>query len=188
MDESGPRAECNASGKRDVAARTRKRAENRKAAQEAIERFEDDYGAKYPKAVGSLRRDQDLLLAFFDFPAEHWMHLRTGNVIESPFATVRLRQRVTKGAGSRLKGLLMAFKLLAMAERRWRRINAPHLVALVRAGGVFRDGLPLSDGLEVSPVGHTVMPKPSLVRLALSTSINPSCSLASSTMRAAMVL
>ncbi len=63
--------------------------------------FESDYGAKYPKAVASLRRDEKKLLAFFDFPAEHWVHLRTANVIESPFATVRLRQRVTKGAGSR---------------------------------------------------------------------------------------
>jgi transposase-like protein len=117
------------------------RAETRKAAEQAIGRFESDYGAKYPKAVASLRRDETELLAFFDFPAEHWLHLRTGNVIESPFATVRLRQRVTKGAGSRQKGLLMAFKLLAMAERRWRRINAPQLAPLVRAGAVFRDGV-----------------------------------------------
>ncbi len=91
-------------------------------------------------AVASLRGDEEQPLTFFDFPAEHWLHLRTGNVIESPFATVRLRQRVTKGAGSRQKGLLMAFKLLAMAERRWRRINAPELVPLVRAGVAFRDG------------------------------------------------
>jgi transposase-like protein len=116
------------------------RAETRKAAQQAIARFEADYGAKYPKAVASLRRDESELLTFFDFPAEHWVHLRTANVIESPFATVRLRQRVTKGAGSRQKGLLMAFKLMAMAERRWRRINAPQLVPLVRAGARFRDG------------------------------------------------
>jgi transposase-like protein len=117
------------------------RAETRNAAEEAIARFEQDYGAKYPKAVASLRRDEGLLLTFFDFPAEHWVHLRTANVIESPFATVRLRQRVTKGAGSRAKGLLMAFKLLAMAQRRWRRINAPGLVSLVRAGVVFADGI-----------------------------------------------
>jgi transposase-like protein len=117
------------------------RAETRKAAKQAIQRFARDYEAKYPKAVASLRRDEDELLAFFDFPAEHWVHLRTANVIESPFATVRLRQRVTKGAGSRQKGLLMAFKLLAMAERRWRRINAPGLVSLVRAGVVFADGI-----------------------------------------------
>ena len=82
--------------------------------------------------MASLRRDETELLTFFDFPAQHWLHLRTGNVIESPFATVRLRQRVTKGAGSRQKGLLMAFKLLAMAERRWRCVNAPRLVPLVR--------------------------------------------------------
>jgi hypothetical protein len=104
------------------------RAETRKAAQQAIARFEADYGAKYPKAVTSLRRDEAELLAFFDLPAEHWVHLRTGNVIESPFATVRLRQRVTKGAGSRQKGLLIAFKLLAMAEKRWRRVNGAKLI------------------------------------------------------------
>jgi putative transposase len=97
--------------------------------------------AKYPKAVGSLHRDATELLTFFDFPAEHWAHLRTANIIESPFATVRLRQRVTKGAGSRQKGLLMAFELLAMAERRWRRINAPQLVPRVRAGVSFPDGV-----------------------------------------------
>jgi hypothetical protein len=67
-------------------------------------------------------------------------------VIESPFATVRLRQRVTKGAGSRQKGLLMAFKLLAMAERRWRRVNAPQLVPLVRAGVPYRDGVAIEPG------------------------------------------
>ena len=122
------------------------RAETRKAAEQAIGRFEADYGAKYPKAVASLRRDEAELLTFFDFPAEHWLHLRTGNVIESPFATVRLRQRVTKGAGSRTKGLLMAFQLLAMAERRWRRINAPRLVPLVRAGIGFRDGVAVERG------------------------------------------
>jgi transposase-like protein len=116
------------------------RAETRKAAQQAIARFDADYGAKYPKAVASLRRDEAELLAFFDFPAEHWLHLRTGNVIESPFATVRLRQRVTKGAGSRQKGLLMAFQLLVMAERRWRRINGAHLIPLVRVGVCFTDG------------------------------------------------
>jgi transposase-like protein len=117
------------------------RAETRKAAQRAIDRFQSDYGAKYPKAVASLRRNEAELLTFFDFPAEHWLHLRTGNVIESPFATVRLRQRVTKGAGSRRKGLLMAFQLLAMAERRLRRINGAQLIPLVRAGVQFSDGV-----------------------------------------------
>jgi transposase-like protein len=123
------------------------RAESRKAAEQAIARFEADYGAKYPKAMTSLRRDEEMLLTFFDFPAEHWQHLRTANVIESPFATVRLRQRVTKGAGSRTKGLLMAFKLLEMAQKRWRRINGAQLVPLVRAGVRFTDG--------VQAEGHT---------------------------------
>jgi putative transposase len=90
--------------------------------------------------VASLRRDEEELLAFFDFPAEHWVHLHTANVIESPFATVRLRQRVTKGAGSRQEGLLMAFKLLEMAQRRWRRVHSAELVPGVRAGVTFIDG------------------------------------------------
>ena len=97
--------------------------------------------AKYPKAAACLATDREALLTFFAFPAEHWIHLRTTNVIESPFATVRLRQRVTKGAGSRTKGLLMAYKLLDMAQRRWRRLNAAHLLPLVRAGVVFIDGV-----------------------------------------------
>jgi putative transposase len=84
-------------------------------AREAITRFAAEYASKYPKAVAALDKDADALLTFFDFPAEHWKHLRTSNVIESPFATVRLRQRVTKGAGSRTKGLLMAYKLLRPA-------------------------------------------------------------------------
>ena len=88
----------------------------------------------------SLLRDRDCLLTFFDFPAEHWQHLRTTNAIESTFATVRLRQKLTKGAGSRNKALLMAYKLLDMAQKRWRRVNAPHLVALVRDGVAFDDG------------------------------------------------
>lgn len=116
-------------------------AENRRQAEEAIVCFEQDYAAKYPKAVASLRDDQPHLLSFFDFPADHWQHLRTTNVIESPFATVRLRQRVTKGAGSRLKALVMAYKLLDMAQRRWRRLNAAHLLPLVRAGATFVDGV-----------------------------------------------
>ena len=116
-------------------------ADTRAQAVEGIERFEEDYGAKYPKAVASLRRDEDKLLTYFDFPAEHWVNLRTTNVIESPLATVSLRQRVTKGAGSRTKGLMMAFKLLDMAQQRWRRINAPNLLPLVRAGMKFIDGI-----------------------------------------------
>lgn len=97
--------------------------------------------AAYPlQAVATLEKDADVLLTFFDFPAEHWKHLSTANLIESPFATVRLRQRVTKGAGSRTKGLLMAHKLLDIAQARWRRLDGAHLLPLVRAG-VFVDGV-----------------------------------------------
>jgi len=116
-------------------------AESRQQAEAGINDFAKDYDAKYPKAVASLRQDQDQLLTFFDMPTEHWQHLRTTNVIESTFATVRLRQRVTKGAGSRIKALVMAYKLLDMAQKRWRRLNAPHLLPLVRAGVSFVDGV-----------------------------------------------
>ena len=116
-------------------------APTRAEAEAGIETFAAEYDAKYPKAVASLRRDQAQLLTFYDFPAEHWRHLRTTNIIESPFATVRLRQRVTKGAGSRTKALMMAFKLLAMAEERWRKVNGSELLPLVRAGVRFVDGV-----------------------------------------------
>ncbi len=115
-------------------------APTRAEAEAGIELFAAEYDAKYPKALGSLRRDQAQLLTFYDFPAEHWRHLRTTNIIESPFATVRLRQRVTKGAGSRTKALMMAFKLLAMAEERWRKVNGSELLPLVRAGVGFING------------------------------------------------
>ncbi len=118
-------------------------ATKRADAEKAIAEFRAEYEAKYPKAVASLTRDQEKLLTHFDFPAEHWVHLRTTNPIESSFSTVRLRQRVTKGAGSRTKGLVMAFKLLLMAEQRWRRLNAPHLLPLVRANVKFVDGVQL---------------------------------------------
>jgi putative transposase len=116
-------------------------AETREQARETVTRFATEYGPKYPKAVTTLEKDADALLTFFDFPAEHWKHLRTSNVIESPFATVRLRQRVTKGAGSRMKGLLMAFKLLEMAQTRWRRLDGAHLLPLVQAGILCVDGV-----------------------------------------------
>jgi putative transposase len=116
-------------------------AEDRATCQAGIAAFAAEYAAKYPKAVASLTADQERLLTHFAFPAEHWGHLRTTNPIESTFATVKLRQRVTKGAGSRAAGLTMAFKLLTMAEQRWRRLNAPLLVAQVRAGVRFQDGL-----------------------------------------------
>jgi len=116
-------------------------AATRADAEAALATFAAEYQAKYPKAVASLERDQEKLLTFFDFPAEHWIHLRTTNPVESPFSTVRLRTRVTKGAGSRTKGLVMAYKLLVMAEQRWRKLNATHLLPLVRAKVTFVDGV-----------------------------------------------
>jgi transposase-like protein len=116
-------------------------ADTRGHAVEAVERFSEEFESKYPKAVECLRADQEQLFVHFDFPAEHWKHLRTTNIIESPFSTVRLRQRVTKGAGSRTKALLMAFKLLDMAQQRWRKLSGADLLPLVRAGVRFVDGV-----------------------------------------------
>ncbi|MBW3605144.1 MAG: IS256 family transposase [Actinobacteria bacterium] len=114
-------------------------AETRAAAIDAAHEFARDFDA-HPKATGKITRDLDALLTFYDFPAEHWKHLRTTNVIESTFATVRLRQRTTKGPGCRDAGAAMAYKLLDAAQTRWRRINGPEFVALVRAGATFIDG------------------------------------------------
>ena len=102
--------------------------------------FAAAYGAKFHKAAAKITDDEEELLAFYDYPAEHWVHLRTTNPIESTFATVRLRTKVTKGHGSKAAALAMAFKLIESAERRWRMVNAPHLVALVRAGATFVNG------------------------------------------------
>jgi putative transposase len=100
-----------------------------------------EYGTKWPKAVAKLTDDLDMLLEFYNYPAEQWVYLRTTNPIESTFATVRLRQRVTKGPGSRAAGVAMAFKLIESAQQQWRAVNAPHLVALVRPGARFEKGL-----------------------------------------------
>jgi putative transposase len=116
-------------------------AEDRDRAAAAINAFAADYGPKWPKAVAKVPGDAEALVAFYDFPAEHWVHLRTTNPVESTFATVRLRTRVTKGPGSKQAGLAMAFKLLDAAQDRWRAVNGPHLVALVRAGAIFRKGV-----------------------------------------------
>jgi transposase-like protein len=116
-------------------------AEDRLHAEQALERFVQDYEAKWPKAVDKVTKDREALLAFFAFPAEHWIHLKTTNPIESAFATVRLRTQVTKGPGSRAAGLAMAYKLIESAQTRWHAINAPHLVALVRAGAKFEKGV-----------------------------------------------
>jgi transposase-like protein len=116
-------------------------AEDKDHARTAVKAFEGAYGAKFPKAVAKITGDEEELLAFYDYPAEHWVHLRTTNPIESTFATVRHRTKVTKGHGSRAAGLAMAFKLIESAQRRWRMVNAPHLVALVRAGARFEGGV-----------------------------------------------
>ena len=115
-------------------------AEDREHARRAVAAFKLAYGAKFGKAVAKITDDLDELLAFYDFPAEHWIHLRTTNPIESTFATVRHRTKVTKGPGSKAAGLAMAFKLIEAAQHRWRAVNAPHLVALVRAGARFERG------------------------------------------------
>jgi len=106
---------------------------------DAVGRFADQLAA-YPKATGKITRDLDVLLTFYDFPAQHWKHLRCTNAIESTFATLRLRQRVTKGPGCRAAGVAMAYKLLDAAQHRWRRVNGHELVALVRSGATFIDG------------------------------------------------
>jgi transposase-like protein len=115
-------------------------AEDREHARRAVAAFKLAYGAKFGKAVAKITDDLDELLAFYDFPAEHWVHLRTTNPIESTFATVRHRTKVTKGPGSKAAGLAMAFKLIEAAQARWRAVNAPQLVALVRAGARFDRG------------------------------------------------
>jgi putative transposase len=134
-------------------------AEDIDKAQLAIKAFESDYGAKYPKAVAKIVDDADVLLEFYRYPAEHWVHLRTTNPIESTFATVRLRTKVTKGPGSRAAGLAMAYKLIEAAQTRWRAVNAPHLVVLVRAGAVFHKGKLLERPIDITPEPSTAEPE-----------------------------
>jgi putative transposase len=120
-------------------------APTRADARKALERFRSEFDAKYPKAVSKLDKDWERLTAFYAFPAEHWRHLRTTNPIESSFATVKLRTKVTKGAGSKKAALAMAYKLLDAAQERWRRINGHELVADVLDGAKFKDGIKVTD-------------------------------------------
>ncbi len=98
------------------------------------------FGAKYPKAVECLKNDRGQLLTFYQFPADHWMHIRTTNPIESTFATVRLRTAKTKGSGSRTACLMMVFKLAQSAEKNWRALNGSESIPDVIAGVRLVDG------------------------------------------------
>ena len=116
-------------------------AATRENAEKAFDHFIEIYEAKYPKAVACLAKDREELLTFYDFPAEHWAHLRTTNPVESTFATVRLRTAKVRGCFSRETVLTMAFRLCLEAEKKWRRLNGSSHVANVLAGIVYRDGI-----------------------------------------------
>jgi len=116
-------------------------AETREAAGKALDAFLQKYQAKYPTACECLKKDRDVLLTFYDFPAEHWKHLRTTNPIESAFATIRLRHRRTKGSGTRRTSLAMMFKLGVNAQKRWRRLNGHEQIVPLLKGKNFIDGI-----------------------------------------------
>jgi putative transposase len=116
-------------------------ADTKQHAHEAFDLFVKTYEAKYPKAVECLVKDREVLLAFYDFPAEHWLHLRTTNPIESTFATVRLRTKRTKGSGSRTACLSMVYKLMQSASKKWRLLNGSELIPEVIRGIPFIDGI-----------------------------------------------
>jgi putative transposase len=116
-------------------------ADTREHANQAFDLFLKTYEAKYPKAVECLKKDREVLLAFYDFPAEHWIHLRTTNPIESTFATVRLRTKRTKGSGSRTACLTMVYKLMQSASKKWRLLNGSEVLVDVLQGITFIDGI-----------------------------------------------
>ncbi len=116
-------------------------AASRQEAEQAFDYFVAAYGAKYPKAADCLRKDRDVLLTFYDFPAEHWVHIRTTNPLESTFATVRLRTDKTRGCLSRETAFTMVFKLCISAEKRWRRLNGSQHMTDVIDGVEFQDGI-----------------------------------------------
>jgi hypothetical protein len=116
-------------------------ADSREAAEKAFDRFVATYEAKYPKAVGCLAKDRAELLAFYDFPAAHWQHLRTTNPIESTFATIRLRTKKTRNCVSAKSGLSLVHQLAMSAQKRWRRLRGFRQLADVIAGVKFIDGI-----------------------------------------------
>lgn len=116
-------------------------AETRAEAEAAFDFFIETYGVKYDKAADKLTKDRDVLLAFYDFPAEHWKHIRTSNPIESTFATVRHRTKRTKGCLSRKTGLAMAFRLMMSAQGKWRKLDGQNRLPEIIEGVVFRDGI-----------------------------------------------
>jgi transposase-like protein len=134
-------------------------AESQAAAEAARDAFIAEFEAKHERAVRCLTEDWDELLTFMEFPQEHWLHLRSSNVIESVFSPAKVRTRKTKGAGSRTAGLAMAFKLVSSAQKRWRKVNAPHLVRLVREGVRFKDG-------QIVPTPRAALPDPEAGRIA----------------------
>lgn len=117
------------------------RAENKASALKAYALFQSSFQDKYPEAVGCLRKDEATLFTFYDVPAAHWIHIRSTNVIESVFATVRLRTDKTKGCGTRLATLAMVFKLMQEAQRTWRKLDGSQQLELVQAGRRFVDGV-----------------------------------------------
>jgi putative transposase len=120
-------------------------AESRKDAERAFDRTLKRFEAKYPHAMDCLRKDRDALLAFYDYPAEHWVHIRTTNPIESTFATVRLRTKRSRNCASRDTTLAMVFKLLQSAQKRWKRIKGFRKLELVVNNVPFRDGVQVND-------------------------------------------
>ena len=116
-------------------------AASRQEAEQAFDDFVSAYGAKYPKAVECLSKDRDVLLTFDDFPAEHWVPIRTTHPVESTFATVRLRTGKTRGCRSRETAFTMVFKLCLRAEKRWRRLNGAEQLTALMTGAKFQDGV-----------------------------------------------
>ncbi len=116
-------------------------APSKKEATVAFDRFIEEFGLKYPKATECLDKDREDLLAFYDYPAEHWLHIRSTNPIESTFATVRLRTHKTKGCGSRIATLTMVFKLLLSAQNSWKKLRGYKKIIDLMNGVLFKDGV-----------------------------------------------